>query len=419
MSPEETRGLTRRLTAGALLLAIGIFASPAGADDSALRIAADHLVRAQLPSGLLRYDFDFAAGVPSADDDIVRQAGVAAFMAAYYAETRDPRMRRAVETSLRTFQALSVPVSNGWWQGLLETTGVPWVPIGRRTVWHAFDRLGLLYRPHGDGRVLTIDGTHGSAYVGATAMALLAELLYSNASGDDRYRANRIGWLNGLRAAHIAGRGFRSTPTNFDESAFYNGEAWLALSDYQRRYRDEAVGRLLNSLDAYLMRRYRDDLGTGFYQWGTMAAAVRFETTADRRFLDFIARQAARALDEAPWSETRSRNTCAMVEGMATAAGVLSQQPEHSALAKRVAERARAEMVKNQRFQIPLDARRVALGDGAYLVSRHLDEFAGAYRGGDSSVSTRIDYTGHCLAAMLKRTDGGHQAASVASRARR
>jgi hypothetical protein len=409
-----------RWAAGAVVvLALVISSSPAAADQDAFELTADHLIRSQLSSGLLRYDFDFVGGAPSTDDDIVRQAGVVAFMAAYFADTRDPRMRVTVEKSLLTFRALSAPISNGWWQPLVESSGLPSIPIGRRTMWQALERVGLLYRPHGDGRVLTLDGKYASAYTGATAMALLAELLYFEASGDDRYSADRAAWLKGLLAAHNAGRGFRSTPTNLEESPFSNGEAWLALSHYHRRYpHDDAVARLVRGLDSYLMRRYDDDVATGFYQWGTMAAAVRFQTTLDRRFLDFIARQAARALDEAPWSETRHRNTCAMVEGLATAAPLLSSQPEYSVIARRLTEKVDQEMTKNQRFQIPPNVSRLELGDGIYLVSRQLGDFSGAFLAGASRVYTRIDYTGHCLAAMLKRMNPRTEAQS-ASRARR
>jgi hypothetical protein len=160
---------------------------------------------------------------------------------------------------------------------------------------------------------------------------------------------------------------------------------------------------VLPPLDDYLMRRYADETATGFYQWGTMAAAERLESTSDRRFIDFIARQAERVLDEARWTDMRLQNTCPMIEGLATAAAVLSTRPEYAALATRVAQRVDQEMDKNERLQLPPHAERVPLGDGAYLVSRHLSDFAGAFLSGAPRVYTRIDLTGHCLAAMLKR----------------
>lgn len=401
--PTSVAATWYRVVAG-LALAVVTGASPAHAAGDALQSAAHQLIRSQLPSGLLRYDFDFVGGAPSSKDDMVRQAGVVSFMAAYYAHTGDPRMRVAVETALATFGRLSVPVSNGWWHPLLMN-GLSSVPVGRQRVWQALDRWGVMYRPHGDGRVLTIDGRYEAADTGATAMALLAELLYFEASGDDRYRTDRMAWRNGLVAGHIPGRGFRSTPINLDESAFYNGEAWLTLAHYHRRYpQDAVVAGLLTDLDAYLMHRYENDLGTGFYQWGTMAAALRFQTTSDPRFFGFIARQAEKALDEAPWSETRDRNTCSMVEGLATAAGLLSSHSQYAGLSRRLAHKVDMEMTKNRRFQIPANVNGVVLGGGAYLMSPHLAEFAGAFLADTSGVYTRIDYTGHCMAAMLKRT---------------
>jgi hypothetical protein len=108
-----------------------------------------------------------------------------------------------------------------------------------------------------------------------------------------------------------------------------------------------------------------------------------------------------------------------MVEGLATAAGVLSSQPEYSLMARQLAERVDQEMTKNQRFQIRSNVSRVELGDGVYLVSRHLGDFAGAFLAGASGVYTRIDYTGHCLAAMLKRVNPHAEARSGLTRAQR
>ena len=108
-----------------------------------------------------------------------------------------------------------------------------------------------------------------------------------------------------------------------------------------------------------------------------------------------------------------------MVEGLATAAGVLSGQPEYSVIARRIAEKADQEMTKNQRFQVPPNVSRLDLGDGGYLVSRHLADFAGAFLPGASRVYTRIDYTGHCLAAMLKHMSSHAEAKSGLTRAQR
>src|SRR5262249_54751806 len=107
------KGRRCRSTLGgaALLFTLLVASSPADADREAIRLAAEHLMRSQPSSGLLRYDFDFVAGIPVASDDIVRQSGVFAFMAAYYADTHDPRMRPALESALLAFRRLSVPIA--------------------------------------------------------------------------------------------------------------------------------------------------------------------------------------------------------------------------------------------------------------------------------------------------------------------
>jgi hypothetical protein len=392
-----------------VLVAAALVLSPVGttvaaqADRAAIQRAADHLIGSQLPGGLLAYDFDFLTGSSSSNDSIARQAGVIAFLAEYYAERRDPHARAAVQAGLATLNRLSLPVSNGWPQSFVEYSGILSAPIGRGTIQRVLARFGLLYRSYGDGRLVTMNADYGSAVTGATALALIAELQYFEATGDDRFRNARSTWVNGLLALHVPGRGFRSAPATVEESPFFNGEAWLALANYDRIHpHTEAVVRVLRSLDTYLMTRYADDVATGFYQWGSMAAAVRFEITSDRRFLEFMAGQALRLVD-ALSSEARSPgNSCFLVEGLATAGRLLSRHRQYDAIVRKIEHHVSDEMEKNRRLQIPPHARRIKLADGAYLASPHLARFAGAFLEGETRPYTRIDFTGHCLAAMLK-----------------
>src|SRR5207245_7523396 len=124
------------------------------------------------------------------------------------------------------------------------------------------------------------------------ALALLAELQYARASGSEEFRDSRLAWIAGLMSLRIPRRGFRASPTSIDESPFVDGEAWLTLAQYSRLHpADQNVREALPDLERYLMRRYADDVTTGFYQWGTMAAAVRLQATGDTRFAEFVRNQ--------------------------------------------------------------------------------------------------------------------------------
>jgi hypothetical protein len=58
---------------------------------------------------------------------------------------------------------------------------------------------------------------------GTVALALLAELVYANASGDNRFADLRSAWLQGLLSLRIPGGGFRQTPVSIDDADYYNG----------------------------------------------------------------------------------------------------------------------------------------------------------------------------------------------------
>src|SRR5437879_1640706 len=91
-------GARRLLAAVTISLVLGGI-TPAAAqptDQERMRRAVDYLLAAQLPSGLFVYDFDFVADRSVEPDNIVRQAGIAYFLAEYYRDAPDPRVRRAI-----------------------------------------------------------------------------------------------------------------------------------------------------------------------------------------------------------------------------------------------------------------------------------------------------------------------------------
>src|SRR5882672_3812318 len=201
-------------------------------DQERLQQAVDYLLAAQLPSGLFVYDFDFMADRSVEPDNIVRQAGVAYFLAEYYRHAPDSRVRHAIEATLGRLGELSLPIGKSRWQSALEQTGLLSLPIGRYRLRAALERFGLLYRPSGDGKVISLDGRYLTAGTGATAIALLAELQYQQATSDNRFGLLRSAWVRGLMGLRIPGRGFRISPGSIDDSPFYDGEAWFALAFY-------------------------------------------------------------------------------------------------------------------------------------------------------------------------------------------
>ena len=373
-------------------------------DQERLQRAVDHLLASQLPSGLFLYDFDFVAGRPVETDNIVRQAGVAYILAEYYLHARDQRVRHAIEAALTTLGGLSLPIAKSSLQSALEQTGLLSLPVGRYKLRAGLERLGLLYRASGDGKVISPDGRYVTALTGATAVALLAELQYYQATADDRFGQMRSAWLKGLMSLWIPRRGFRISPGSIDDTPFFDGEAWLALAYYNDLFPgDTGVAATLEALDAYLMTRYATDISTGFYQWGTMTAARRLKTTSNPVFLSFIRTQAQRFLEAPRRNPWRGDNSCSDVEGLATAASVLgARKGGDGGLLERIRARLDEEMEKNRALQIPPNAQRLAFGEGIALTSPKLRDFSGAFLNGRFRPSTRLDTTGHCVSALIK-----------------
>jgi hypothetical protein len=372
-------------------------------DRDRLRHAVEHLLASQSPSGLFLYDFDFLAGRSVDADHIVRQAGTAYILAEYNLHARDPRVRLAIEATLEKLGELSLPIGKSALQSTLERTRLLSLPIGRYKLRAGLERLGLLYRPSGDGKVISLDGRYLTAHTGATAVALLAELQYQQATGDNRFGASRSAWLKGLMSLRIPGRGFKMSPGLIDDTPFYDGEAWFALAYYNEAFpRDDGVARILESLDAYLMTRYANDVKTGFYQWGTMAAARRLKATSNQKFVSFIRGQAQTFLGAPRPNQWRGDNTCSDIEGLATAAVVLRTQGADRELLERIEARLNEEIENIRHLQIPPGASRMDLGQGVYLVSPKLRDFSGAFLEGRFRPYTRVDYTAHCVSAMVK-----------------
>ena len=374
-------------------------------DDGRLKRAVESLQRVQDSSGLLVYDFDFATGAPSGQNDPVRQAGVIAFLAEYLVASADASVKPTLVRALERFDALSLPIGKSRLQSVVEASGLLFVPRGRHKLAAVLDRLGLLYQPVGDGAVLGLERDYAQMSAGATALALLAELQYADASGDGRFAAARERWRRGLAALYVAGLGFRVMPTKIHVSPFADGEGWLALAYYERRRPgDPTVRSILTSVEDSLIRQYGATFSIAFYQWGTMAAAVRWDTTRDPRFAAFIEQQTLSAMK---WlSEPRAHNTCATVEGLATAARVLRAAGRPNDLLNAIDQHITTEMRKNYEFQIPPNSGRVDVGNGTSVASQRLEEFAGAFFHERHRPYTRIDFTGHCLSAMVKLRRG-------------
>ena len=409
MRLDSTR-TTLAVLAG-MLVAVGS-AAPCGAADlrPLMRGVAEHWRAAQLADGALPYGWDFMAdrdAGPSGDPwmYVVRQAGAFFFLAEYFDRTGDADAREPLVRGLRAIGAHSLPLGKAAAQGWVEHTGILGLPVARWKLRVTLDSAGWLYRPEGPARVVSPDGRYSTALTGATAVALLAELAYAHASGDEQFAGLREGWKQALVDLHVPGHGFRETPASIDESDYSNGEAWLALARYADRFPGDArVQATLADTDAALMARYSAAPSIKFHHWGAQAAAQRFRTTGDARYRTYLLAQGDVFLRRYARQLAADENNCAAMEGIASIVGVLAAADapdEATTVARDLRAWLDRETAKLPRMQIQPGQTRLALGGDAYLQAPRLAAYAGDFLEGVYRPATRVDASGHCLSAMV------------------
>lgn len=374
-----------------------------------MRLTVDRWLNLQSSDGSLPYGFDFLADRSTGVENnpwayIVRQAGSFWVLADYYQYTGDRRLREPIGRALIALDQHSLPIGKGRIQRWLEDMRLLSLPFARWKLMLALDRLGLLYQTAGPGKVVTPDGRYSSALAGAVAVALLTELTYSRASGDERFAKLGSAWLAGLLSLHIPGGGFRDTPTSIDDSDYANGEGWFALTVYCDMHRDDAhAARILADLDDAMMRKYSDRPNRTFFHWGAMAAEQRYKTTGDARFLRFLQGQA-----EVFFARLQPRidpvtNGCTDMEGLAaTLAAMKRSGAGHVALANRIRMRLATEADKLPRLQIQPGQQALKFAGDARLIAPRMATFGGAFLVGLETPTTQVDAAAHCLSALVR-----------------
>ena len=394
-------GAIRNASVAACVALLSATAAHAQDDAERVRRAVAHTISTQLPNGLFEYDFDFLAGAPSGKDNIVRQAGTLFVLGEYLVDTRDPKVVPVLQRGLDAMAERSLSIGKGTLQSMLESLGSFSIKSGRLE--DAFRRMGVLYDPAGDGLIVADKGTYKTAYAGATALALMAELSYFRATDDDRYRELRESWLRGLLSLRVPGHGIRDHPNTFDRGPYVNGEVWLTLAYYHETFPDDTiVEQALQELEDYLFDRYTQNPNRLFYHWGAMASAARMATTDDERLAEFSALQAAFILEARPPESTLEHNTCSLIEGLASNFAVLASSPGHEDLVAKIRERVALELPRNRALQIQPQQDRVELAAGAILTAPALLRYDGAFLAGPYKIYTRTDLTQHCISALLK-----------------
>jgi len=384
-------------------------AAAAAADIPAImHLTVDGWVASSQAADFIPYGFNFLADKALEPDfvspsNLIRQASSSAALANYLDHTGDAKVVDRLRQTLSAFGRLSLPIGKRRLQQLVEATHLLSVPAGRWRLKSALGRFGLLYQPAGNGKVVSPDGSYDKALAGTVALALLTEVVYSHASGDQTFAGLRAAWRDGLLGLRIPGGGFRQDPTSIDDSDYYNGEAWLALAVYGDSNQDDLRStNALADLDDALLRRYSEKPSVNFLGWGAMAAAQRYKTTKDPKFLAYLRQLGDSFVARYQRGFATDANNCAAMEGIGAIAATLQQAGEIDT------DRARAlrgwlsnEVTKLDKLQIQPGQQGLTLGGDAYLRAPRMAEYPGAFLAGIYDPVTRVDASGHCLSAMV------------------
>lgn len=348
-----------------LVIYSGLFGSNVGECHSPVELAAIYLIKAQKENGLFPYEYDFITDRYSRKDNLVRQTGVGYALAEYFLFSQKENIKESILRALHGYSAKSIP--------------------------------------YGEGKLVSPNNTLEKAKAGATALALLTELLYQQAAQDNQFQQEREKWTKGLIELRLPGKGFSKIPKSEEESPYSNGEIWLALATHKKVFPGKPeINGILEEVDQYFIDRYGSEPSVAFFHWGVMAATQRYKTTGNSRFHQFISDQTEHYLTVLRPVLKEPVNTCYAVEGLVTAAQVLRTTGLNNTLQQRLEARIKEELQKNLQFQIKEGQTRLQLAEKRYLYSEKLPQFAGAFVNGLNRPQARIDFTQHCLSALVK-----------------
>lgn len=343
-----------------VLLPLCLKASQKAIDD-----AVHYFQFAQKDDGLFVYEFDFLASAQQPDENIVRQAGAGFALG----------------------QLLN-------WQ--------PGHKVAQSVLNKALAAYARLSNSKGIGMLVD---TQGRVPTGATALALLGGLYYYRATGNDQFKKDLQQWSQSLLSLHNAGKGLRRSPTSAKEDDYYNGEGWLALSMFHEVFpQDKQVAEVLGQLDSYFLETYTQKPSISFYHWAMMAAEMRYKQTGENRFLKFMIEQTEWVLEKKVGKFHAERNQCYLAEGLIAVLHALPVNAYEN-LRNRLVARLNQEMDKALSMQIKEGQQSLVFPKGVRLDVPYLSRYRGAFLNNAHSSRTRVDYTQHCLSALVRRQE--------------
>ena len=312
------------------------------------------------------------------DDNMIRQAGTLFALSEVYKhkEDKDAATGKAIEKAISYFESLSVKGE----------------------------------KADGDFWCIKNSERSNTCSLGSVSLALVGILNYVEAHPEKEAKYKKIidKYLAYLLAAKFAGAGFSGSyrvGIGFDskESAFYNGEAMLALVRYYQYQSDEQVKRVLDETFNYLSAK--ETFESPLYLWIMAALKDMQKLWPNEAYTTYASEFTARRLSEASARHRNQGNYCAPVEGLTSAYSVLknSESPDYLA---QLDNEIKFWLARTSYLQISEgNPYRLMIEGGIPQLKKvpNLPIAQGGFLTASAVNTQRIDFTQHCVSAYLQK----------------
>lgn len=336
------------------------------------------VVAAQEQNGHFGYEYLPLEDRYLRDDNMIRQAGTLFALSEVYKhkEDKDAATGKAIEKAISYFESLSVKGE----------------------------------KADGDFWCIKNSERSNTCSLGSVSLALIGILNYVEAQPEKEAKYEKIigKYLAYLLAAKFTGAGFSGSYNvgvgfGNKESAFYNGEAMLALVRYYQYRPDEQVKRVLNETFIYLSAK--ETFESPLYLWIMAALKDMQKLWPNEAYTTYASEFTKIRLSEASARHRNQGNYCAPVEGLTSAYSVLKNYESIDYLA-RLNDEIEFWLARTSYLQISEDNPYLLMIEGGQPQLKKVPNLSIAQGGflTASAVSTqRIDFTQHCVSAYLQK----------------
>ncbi len=251
-----------------------------------------------------------------------------------------------------------------------------------------------------------------SCSIGGTSLALIGilDLIEKDENMIEDYQSLIDGYKNFIVAMKKPSEGFINDfyideDQTYKESAFGNGEAFLALVRYYLYSKDEEIKEVIDESFEYFVDIYKDNWDGNFYLWGMAALKDLYELDPKMEYFEFVKPYTDWRMESNKDKKYSTHNKCAYIEGVVSAYSII--EPNVSEEEKALySDEINFWLLQSKKLQIKSsDIFRIRLNFEMpqKLTIKNADKAEGGFLTDLNEPVQRIDFTQHCLSSYLQK----------------